>query len=251
VLHNHTRQIFPNAQQQHEQVSSLVFLAFASVKRSQGLFRGSTGFGGVATLPVLMGKEELLAVIERSAKEGPNKMVTVLSKNTKEGPNQQLVRTCVNVEVRQSLVCILFAHFHPCCCCCCAQEQARRLQTSGTDICICQPSTFTFKLDFSNACLGSDFLVSGSAATARGGCDGDGVSVVESFLQVKVTEFGQNGALVGRTTFDGLFADQDEFRCKSTAETDPGTINMQFGHCWWCTRTTNCTVLGDCAQQQL
>jgi len=76
VAHSSAQKLhFANPSQTPNNMSKfllLVFLAFASAKHSQGLFGGSTGFVGVATLPVLinagqlaMGKEEFCTVVER------------------------------------------------------------------------------------------------------------------------------------------------------------------------------------------
>jgi len=108
------------------------------------------------------------------------------------------------------------------------QIRARGLQTIDTDLCACQPSVYTFKLDFSNECTHTTVGGPGIPETA---CivDGVGSNVIPiSISQVQVFELSQTLQILGSAVLTGPFFDQDEISYTSiTSVNEPGTIDPQ------------------------
>jgi hypothetical protein len=102
-------------------------------------------------------------------------------------------------------------------------------QTIGVDICACQPSIVTFKLNFTLDCDGSNVAGPGITETTCLPESRESKNVtdfVPTFISVvQVSELDENLQLVSGTVYQDGYFDGDEITYTSIVERDPDAVN--------------------------
>ena len=109
-------------------------------------------------------------------------------------------------------------------------EKSAAAQLVGTDICACQPSVYTLKLDFSLVCPDSTVAGPGINSTAcnvnsRNQNENVTNPVPISVSEVQVLELGRNLKVVGNSVYSGTFYDGHEISYTSVTVEKPDTID--------------------------
>lgn len=109
-------------------------------------------------------------------------------------------------------------------------EQTASAQSVGTDICACQPSVYTFKLDFSLKCTESTVAGPGinntaCIVTSRNQNENVTNPFPVTVSEVQVLELGRNLKVVGNSVYSGTYFDGDEISYTSVTLEEPETID--------------------------